>query len=105
MSLLVRGWRARTVRPMLVLRGEDLDGAALQGREVIVDLGTGDGRFVLREARARPEAVVVGVDALGEPMAASASRAGRKPTRGGAPNALFVTADAVSPPAVLRGSA
>ena len=74
-------------------------------REVVVDLGTGDGRFVLRLARARPEALVVGVDALAEAMEASASRAERKPSRGGAENALFVACDALAPPAALTGRA
>ena len=89
---------------MPVLR--ELDPALLEGAsEVVVDLGTGDGRFVLRLARARPEALVVGVDALAEPMEASASRAARKPARGGAENALFVACDALAPPAALAGRA
>ncbi|HEX8645905.1 MAG TPA: class I SAM-dependent methyltransferase [Thermoleophilaceae bacterium] len=89
---------------MRVLRGVErveLDRWA----DVRVDLGTGDGKFVLRAARAEPEALHVGVDALAEPMEASASRAARKPERGGAPNALFVACDALSPPAALAGRA
>src|SRR5918911_2592387 len=73
--------------------------------EVVVDLGTGDGKFVLREARARPEVLFVGLDALDEATRESASRAARKPARGGAPNAVFLTADATSPPSALRGRA
>jgi 16S rRNA (adenine(1408)-N(1))-methyltransferase len=73
--------------------------------DVVVDLGTGDGKFVLREARARPDTLVVGVDALEEAMRESASRASRKPARGGVLNALFVAADATSPPAELAGRA
>lgn len=88
---------------MPVLRADEL--SLPDGREVIVDLGTGDGRYVLRAARARSDAVVVGVDALAEPMAASASRAARKPARGGAANALFVAADALAPPPALAGRA
>ena len=89
---------------MAVLR--ELDEGLLEGvRDVVVDLGTGDGRFVLRLARARPQALVVGIDALAEPMEASASRAARKPARGGAANALFVACDALAPPAALAGRA
>jgi 16S rRNA (adenine(1408)-N(1))-methyltransferase len=73
--------------------------------DVVVDLGTGDGKFVLREARARPDALVVGVDALEEAFVDSASRASRKPARGGASNAVFVVGDATSPPPELRGRA
>jgi 16S rRNA (adenine(1408)-N(1))-methyltransferase len=72
---------------------------------VHVDLGTGDGKFVLRAARADPGMLHVGVDALAEPMAEAARRAERKPARGGAPNALFVAADAVCPPGALAGRA
>ena len=91
---------------MPVLRGDELEAGVVDAAdEVIVDLGTGDGRFVLRLARARRDALVVGVDAIAEPMSGSASRAARKPTRGGASNALFVVADALAPPAALAGRA
>ena len=73
--------------------------------DVVVDLGTGDGKFVLREARARPEALVVGIDALEDAMRESISRASRKPARGGAANAVFVVGDATAPPAELAGRA
>ena len=70
-----------------------------------VDLGTGDGKYVLRAARAHPDRLVVGVDALAEPMAESVRRAAAKPARGGVPNARFVVADALRPPAELVGEA
>jgi 16S rRNA (adenine(1408)-N(1))-methyltransferase len=89
---------------MPVLRA--LDAAALDGWSAVhVDLGTGDGKFVLRAARAGPETLVVGVDALAEPMEEAARRAGAKPGRGGVPNALFVAADALSPPPALAARA
>lgn len=74
-------------------------------RDLHVDLGTGDGKFVLRSARAAPDVLVVGIDTLAEAMAESASRAARKPARGGAPNAVFLTGDATAPPAELAGRA
>ena len=70
-----------------------------------VDLGTGDGKYVLRAARADPGRPVVGVDALAEPMAESIRRAAAKAARGGVPNARFVVADALDPPADLAGRA
>ena len=70
-----------------------------------IDLGTGDGKFVLRCARAHPDRQHIGVDALAEPMAESIRRAAAKPSRGGVPNARFLVSDAVSPPDELRGRA
>ena len=70
-----------------------------------MDLGTGDGKFVLRSARAEPGAMHVGIDALEEPMAESIRRAASKPARGGVPNARFVVSDALRPPAELSGRA
>ncbi len=74
-------------------------------RDLHVDLGTGDGKFVLRAARAEPDVLHIGVDALEEPMAESIRRAASKPARGGVPNARFMVADAMWPPASLRGQA
>ena len=74
-------------------------------RDLHVDLGTGDGTFVLRSARAEPDAMHVGIDALEEPMAASIRRAASKPARGGVDNARFLVADATAPPAELAGRA
>ena len=74
-------------------------------RDLHVDLGTGDGKFVLRSARAEPDVTHVGIDALEEPMAASIRRAASKPARGGVGNARFLVADATEPPAELAGRA
>ena len=60
-----------------------------------VDLGTGDGRRVLRAASARPDTLVIGVDANAAGMAEASRRAAR---RGALPNALFVVAAAEHPP-------
>jgi 16S rRNA (adenine(1408)-N(1))-methyltransferase len=76
-----------------------------ESRELHVDLGTGDGKFVLRCARANPGRLHVGIDALEEPMAAAIRRAASKPARGGVGNARFVVADALHPPAELAGRA
>ena len=60
-----------------------------------VDLGTGDGRSVLDAAAARPDTLVIGVDASAAAMASSSRRAAR---RGALPNALFAVAAAEHPP-------
>jgi 16S rRNA (adenine(1408)-N(1))-methyltransferase len=72
---------------------------------VLIDLGTGDGRFVLAAAAEHPERLVVGVDASAAAMAEPSRRAAANPRRGGRPNALFVVAGAESLPPELDGSA
>jgi 16S rRNA (adenine(1408)-N(1))-methyltransferase len=72
-------------------------------REVVLDLGTGDGKHVLAEARRRPGSLVVGLDAGPEAMRRAAARAAAKPAKGGTPNALFVWASVEQLPAELTG--
>jgi len=62
---------------------------------VAIDLGTGDGRFVLAAAAARPETLVIGLDASAAGMAESSRRAAR---RNALPNAVFAVAAAEHPP-------
>jgi len=55
-----------------------------------VDVGTGDGRFAYHLASADPTRLVIGIDALDEPMGEIAAKASRKPARGGRPNLLLI---------------
>ena len=71
----------------------------------MLDLGAGDGRFVLATATAEPETLVIGVDANVSSMVEASRRAMRPARRGGLGNALFVAAAAESLPAELDGSA
>lgn len=71
--------------------------------QVTLDLGTGDGAFVLRQARAEPETLCIGLDAVADAMAESARRARAKPAKGGAANALYLVARAEDLPAELTG--
>jgi 16S rRNA (adenine(1408)-N(1))-methyltransferase len=77
---------------------------------VIVDLGTGDGRYVLATAAACPDRLVIGVDANAAAMADAARKAtarSGKPGKpgGGLPNALFVVAAVEALPVELAGVA
>ena len=63
----------------------------------LVDIGTGDGRYVLRAARTHPERFAVGVDANRDNL--------RKASRTAPPNALFVIANALALPGELNGLA
>ena len=71
----------------------------------MIDLGTGDGRFVLAAAAADPDTLVIGIDASAGAMAEASRRAARPARRGGLPNALFVVAAAEALPPELDGVA
>ena len=57
-----------------------------------VDVGTGDGRFAYDLAAADSRRLVIGIDALDEPMGEIAAKAARKPAKGGRSNLLLVRA-------------
>lgn len=75
------------------------------GEGVVIDLGTGDGRFVSATARANPNKFFIGIDANVEPLEKPSTKATRKPAKGGLPNALFVQAAVEDLPEELDGSA
>jgi 16S rRNA (adenine(1408)-N(1))-methyltransferase len=79
--------------------------AELGTRELAVDIGTGDGAFVYRSARADAERLYVGLDSNAENLDEVSRKTGRKPARGGVPNALFVHATVEALPAELAGLA
>lgn len=62
------------------------------GEGVVVDIGTGDGRFVCRSALANPNKFYIGIDANTKPLEKISMKATRKPSKGGLPNVLFVQA-------------
>ena len=70
---------------------------------LLLDLGTGDGKHVLAEARRRPSTLVLGLDAGPDAMRPTAAKAARKPAKGGVPNAVFVWAAVEQLPAELHG--
>jgi 16S rRNA (adenine(1408)-N(1))-methyltransferase len=67
-------------------------------RALVLDIGTGDGKHALATARRHPDTFVVGVDANAEAMRQVSARAVAKPTRGGAPNVIFVWASVAQLP-------
>jgi 16S rRNA (adenine(1408)-N(1))-methyltransferase len=68
---------------------------------VHVDIGTGDGGYVLRTARANPRTLVIGVDANADGMRERSRRAAAKPARGGVSNAIFARASIEALPDAL----
>ena len=87
------------------LGDDEFDAIAREYEEVVIDVGTGDGRFVLRTARERSRSLVIGIDPVQDAMADVARRASAKPARGGVPNALFLIASAEALPAELSSRA
>jgi 16S rRNA (adenine(1408)-N(1))-methyltransferase len=59
---------------------------------VIVDIGTGDGRYVYRSARANPDRFYIGIDVQRKALEKVSVKLHRKPDKGGLPNALFLQA-------------
>ena len=71
--------------------------------EVLLDVGTGDGKHVVHVARRRPDALVVGLDASADAMRKTSARAAVRPDRGGLANALFLRGAAERLPEGLVG--
>jgi 16S rRNA (adenine(1408)-N(1))-methyltransferase len=95
------------VRGRTIIRtdGTELRAHAAAAARVLVDIGTGDGRYVYRVARANPTWLCIGIDANAEVMRGSSYRASRKPSRGGAGNAVYVRAALDALPRALDGIA
>jgi 16S rRNA (adenine(1408)-N(1))-methyltransferase len=97
--------RVGTGKESFPLEGEEFESLVREYEDVVIDVGTGDGRFVLRTARERPQSLVIGIDPVQTAMAEVARRASAKPSRGGVANALFLVASAEALPAALSSRA
>lgn len=75
------------------------------GEGVIIDIGTGDGRFVYQSARQNPNKFYIGIDPNTRPLEKISEKIYRKPEKGGAGNVLFIQAAVEDLPAELNGVA
>ena len=75
------------------------------GDGIVIDIGTGDGRFVSAAAKANPNKFFIGVDANVKPLEKPSMKLTRKPAKGGLPNAMFVQAAVEDLPAEFNGVA
>lgn len=85
--------------------GDTLRTRAAAFDDVVVDLGAGDGRWLYRFARRRPDALCIGIDANADLVRDVSRRALRSPRRGGAPNLVFLRASMAALPGSLAGIA
>jgi 16S rRNA (adenine(1408)-N(1))-methyltransferase len=72
---------------------------------VVIDVGTGDGRFVSSSARQNPDKFYIGIDANAGALVKLSEKIHRKPAKGGLANALFVQAAVEDLPCELDGIA
>ena len=75
------------------------------GEGIVIDIGTGDGRFVSAMARANPNKFFIGIDANVKPLEKPSMKATRKPNKGGLPNVMFVQAAVEALPEEFTGVA
>ena len=83
----------------------ELDALRSTYAKCAVDVGTGDARFAYHLASERPDWLIVGLDALDEPLGEIAYRAARKPARGGRPNLVLLRAAIEALPIEIEGIA
>lgn len=72
---------------------------------MVIDIGTGDGRFVYQSARQNPKKFYIGIDPNVRPLEKISEKIYRKPSKGGAPNVLFIQAAVEDLPVELDGVA
>ena len=72
---------------------------------VIIDIGTGDGRYVYQSARRNPNKFYIGIDPNTRPLEKISEKIHRKPAKGGAPNVLFIQSAIEDLPEELNGVA
>ena len=75
------------------------------GGGVIIDIGTGDGRFVYQSASQNPDKFYIGIDPNTRPLEKISEKIHRKPAKGGARNVLFIQAAVENLPTELDGVA
>jgi 16S rRNA (adenine(1408)-N(1))-methyltransferase len=75
------------------------------GEGVVLDIGTGDGRFVSALARQNPHKFYIGIDANTKALEKISMKATRKPNKGGLPNVLFIQAAVEDLPEELNETA
>ena len=87
------------------IKAPSTNSSSVTGEGVIIDIGTGDGRFVYQSARQNPDKLYIGIDPNARPLEKISEKIHRKPAKGGAPNVLFIQATVEDLPSELNGVA
>lgn len=74
-------------------------------QHTVIDVGTGDGKNIYKNAKNQPDTLFIGLDAAGENMIPISQKLLKKPSRGGLNNVLLVIATAQEPPSALQRTA
>jgi len=72
---------------------------------VVVDIGTGDGRFVYELAKNHSDKFIIGIDSSKENLRKYSSKLIKKPSGGGVKNILYIWASVSNLPEDLKGIA
>lgn len=70
---------------------------------IVVDIGTGSGRFVYELAKQHPDRLFIGIDPNHKNLEKNSLKASKKPPKGGLPNVLYVLASMDDLPSELNG--
>ena len=76
-----------------------------RGKGIIVDIGTGDGKFTYKIAKENPDRLVIGIDPNAKGAQKYSAKIYKQASRGGLENALFVLASVEDLPEELNGLA
>ena len=87
------------------IKAPSTNSSDVTGEGVIIDIGTGDGRFVYQSARQNPNKFYIGIDPNVRSLEKISEKIHRKPAKGGAPNVLFIQAAVEDLPSELNGVA
>lgn len=82
-----------------------LDAQRAKAAHVLIDVGTGQGMFILDSARESPDWLCIGIDAATDNMVKAARTASATPKKGGVANAFFVRGAAEKLPGPFAGLA
>ena len=94
--------RALSGKTVTTMSREAFVAIAANYEGVDIDVGTGDGRFVLDRARQHPERLIIGLDPVAEAMQGAANRVSRPRTR--QENVLFIVSSVEQMPDELHRS-
>lgn len=80
-------------------------GEKQKNKGIIVDIGTGDGKFAYKLAKENPDRLIIGIDPNQKNLERLSLKTYKKSARGGLKNCLFVLASIEDMPKELKGVA